>query len=112
MRRGFLYRFCGFCLSFAGMKTLMWFRNDLRLADNPAPVKGAWVMDFVNHGWMAADSAIYLRSDTLQTPMASGLAALTPGTESDSIRSARGGELVSWAWVTEHPPTHDHAGQS
>lgn len=82
------------------------------LADNPAPVKGAWVMDFVNHGWMAADSAIYLRSDTLQTPMASGLAALTPGTESDSIRSARGGELVSWAWVTEHPPTHDHAGQS
>jgi copper chaperone NosL len=76
------------------------------LSENPTPLTGAWVMNYVDHAWMAADSAIYLQTDSLRTPMASGLAALRPGPESDSVRARLGGELVSWAAVRSHPHTH------
>ena len=80
------------------------------LRENAAQLSQAWVMDFVDHAWMPADSAIYLRSDALRTPMASGLAALRQGPESDSLRASLGGELLSWAAVRAEPHAHAMPG--
>ena len=61
------------------------------------PDARAWVNDFVDPGTtLRADSAVYLRSDTLRTPMSSHLAALRPGREADSVRAALGGTLLGW----------------
>ncbi len=75
------------------------------LREHPTEVAGAWVMNFVDHRWMAADSAMYLESDSLRTPMASGLAALRPGVESDSVLARLGGQLLTWDGVRARPHT-------
>ncbi len=57
-------------------------------------------MSYVDRAsWLPADSAVYLRTDTLRTPMASGLVALRPGAEADSVRTALGGTLLTWGEV-------------
>ena len=83
------------------------------MAENSEPVATAWVESFTApHGWIRADSAVYLRSDTLRTPMASGLAALRPGAEADSIRSLLGGSLLTWSEILRAPHHHPAAGPS
>lgn len=77
------------------------------LAEHGEPAGSAWVQRFAPpHAWLPADSAVYLRSDTLRTPMASGLVALHPGAEADSIRILLGGHLQTWTEVLKAPPRH------
>ena len=60
----------------------------------------AWVNDYLAPGhWLAIDSARYLRSSTLPTPMASGLVALAPGAPVDSVRQALAATQLTWAEV-------------
>jgi copper chaperone NosL len=76
------------------------------MQENPVEVNAVWVVDFVDHRWLPADSAVYLRSDSLHTPMASGLAALRPGAEFDSVAARLGGERLDWAQVQARPHAH------
>ncbi len=77
------------------------------LRESSAPVASTWVTNFVDRrSWLRADSAVYLRSDSLRTPMASGLIALRMGREADSVRSAMGGSLLSWREVVSAPHGH------
>jgi len=77
------------------------------LGESSAPVASTWVTSFVDrHNWLSADSAVYLRTDSLRTPMASGLIALRPGHEADSVRSVMGGSLLSWREVLSTPHVH------
>jgi copper chaperone NosL len=65
-------------------------------------VHSLWVNDFVRpEHLLKAETAVYLRSDSLRTPMASGLAALEAGREADSVRAALGGPLLSWSQVVD-----------
>ena len=65
-----------------------------------APGARGWVVSYVDQAsWLPADSAVYLRADTLRTPMASGLVALRAGAEADSVRTALGGRLLTWGEV-------------
>jgi copper chaperone NosL len=76
--------------------------------ENRAVVASSWVSNFAVPGqWLPADSAVYLQSDTLRTPMASGLAALAPGPQADSVRASLGGTLRPWPDVLAGP--HQHA---
>jgi len=69
------------------------------------PVQGDRVHSIVVNSFVTPDStldaahAVYLRSDSLHTPMASGLAALRPGAEADSVQARLGGTLLSWEQV-------------
>jgi len=63
-------------------------------------VQSAWVSDFAHPDrWLEVGKASYLLSDTLHTPMASHLAAMTPGREADSVQAALGGTLLTWDQV-------------
>lgn len=65
-----------------------------------ADVKAVLVHSYVmSDSVMDATGALYLQSDQLHTPMASGLAALHPGREADSVRAVMGGTLHSWREV-------------
>lgn len=66
----------------------------------PGKVRGAWAADFLHPGsWIPVDSAIYLRTDSLHTPMASGLVALAADAPVDSLRQALGATRLAWSAV-------------
>lgn len=72
-----------------------------------ARVHSLWVYDYLEpDSLLDARRAVYLRSDSLRTPMASGLAALRPGPGADSLRARLGGELLPWNEV----PAGGHGG--
>jgi copper chaperone NosL len=77
------------------------------LGENSIAVASSWVANFAAPDqWLLADNAVYLRSDTLRTPMASGLAALPPGRRADSVRALLGGTLLTWSEVLAAPHRH------
>jgi copper chaperone NosL len=60
----------------------------------------AWVNDFLHPGqWLKAEDAAYLQSDSLHTPMGSGLIALRADGPVDSLRAALSGSRLDWAAV-------------
>ncbi len=62
-----------------------------------AQVRSLWVSEFLPpHALLEAGRAVFLRSDSLRTPMDYGIVALAPGPRADSLRAALGGELLSW----------------
>jgi len=69
----------------------------------PARIHSIHVVDFLPpHALLNADSAVFLVSDSIRTPMDYHIAALSRG-RSDSLRAAIGGELLGWeqarAWI-------------
>lgn len=74
------------------------------LGEARTAIASAWVVSFVDgREWLAADQSVYLQSEALRTPMGSGLAALRPGAEADSVRKALGGTLLTWDEVRARP---------
>lgn len=77
------------------------------IRENGSPVSAIWVATYTEpHDWLAADQALYLLSDTLRTPMASGLVAFRAGREADSALAALGGRLLTWPEVLAMPHRH------
>ncbi|MGE0355179.1 MAG: nitrous oxide reductase accessory protein NosL [Gemmatimonadales bacterium] len=69
----------------------------------------ALVNDFHDPGRMiGVREAVFLRSDSLRSPMGSGLAALPPGRVADSVRQALGGDLLTWEQVMALPGHEAH----
>jgi copper chaperone NosL len=67
----------------------------------PEQIHSLWVHDFQpSDSLLDARQMVYLRVDSLQTPMGSHLAALRPGPAADSVRARFGGELVTWDDLT------------
>jgi copper chaperone NosL len=65
----------------------------------PEQVEGAWVTDLRRPGTLIpAQDAMYLRTDSMRTPMGSHLVAVAREA-ADSLRSALGGELLDWGAV-------------
>lgn len=81
------------------------------LAASPPPTASLWVWSTIpGEGWLPAERAVYARSDTLRTPMRSGLAAVSPGAAADSLAAALGGALVGWDEVRRAAHTHSPTG--
>jgi copper chaperone NosL len=60
-------------------------------------IHGLWVYDYLQpDALLDARQAVYLRTDTLATPMASHLAALRAGPAADSLRARLGGTFLTW----------------
>jgi copper chaperone NosL len=60
-------------------------------------VHSMWVHDFLRpDSLLDARTAVYLRVDSLRTPMSSHIAALAPGIEADSGRARLGGVPLTW----------------
>jgi len=73
------------------------------LADGSVPAERegrAWVNDYLHPGqWLVAGEAVYLRSDSLRTPMGSGIIALRADGPVDSLRAALAATRLDWAAV-------------
>ena len=70
----------------------------------PAEVAGAWVADFRQPDrWVSVDSAAFVASAALRTPMGGNVAAVPAGPAADSLRAALDGSLLAWADVRSLP---------
>jgi copper chaperone NosL len=77
------------------------------LRETPAGVASAWVWSFVpGEGWLPAAEVEYVQSDSLHTPMGSGLAAFRPGPGADTLQSRLAGRRLTWDEVRAAPHLH------
>lgn len=65
-------------------------------------IHSLWIADYTSPDGrlLPADQAWLVRSDAIRTPMDHGLAATPTAAAAESLRGARGGEVVRWAEVT------------
>lgn len=70
-------------------------------------VHSAWAHDYVApDAWMRTGNLTFVRSDSLRTPMGSGLIALAQPVLADSLRMALNGSMSDWARVLADAPAH------
>lgn len=66
-------------------------------------IASLWVSDFAEPDSMVeVHRAVFLRSDSLRTPMDYGAVAFRPGPIADSTRGALGGVLLTWDQLLAH----------
>ncbi|MDQ7066174.1 MAG: nitrous oxide reductase accessory protein NosL [candidate division KSB1 bacterium] len=53
-----------------------------------------WVHDFINLRWLETDSAVFVKSQNLETPMGYGIIAVGKAEKADSLSSVREGEVL------------------
>ena len=71
-----------------------------------------YVMDYVNQQWLAAEAAVYVRSKTIESPMASGLAAFRDQPAASRFLRENDGALTSFPeLMTRESGATQHADQ-
>jgi len=71
-------------------------------ATSEIAIHSRWVPDFEgNAGWIAAEEAFYLHSETLRSPMGLFLSAYPNNHTADSFKSAYQGEILNYAGVKQ-----------
>jgi hypothetical protein len=59
-----------------------------------------WVSDFLEpDSLLAVDRMVFLRTDSIRTPMGYGIIALRPGARADSLERALGAARLGWREV-------------
>lgn len=70
-------------------------------------VRSLWVTDFLaDAALLEAEQAWFVRAPSLNTPMASGLAAVATSGQADSLATALGGDVLRWDAVRTTPHGH------
>jgi copper chaperone NosL len=70
-------------------------------------VHSTWAHDYVAPGeWVRTSALTFVRSDSLRTPMGTGLVALAQPVVADSLRTALNGSRLDWAGVLAGAPAH------
>ena len=63
----------------------------------PEDIAGNYIVDYAHPGVLiTSETAVYLKSEGLKTPMASGLAAFAGKMEMDRVKAQVGGEVLTW----------------
>ena len=74
---------------------------DLQTED-PDEIHSLWVPDFHNSdNWLQSTDAIYLKSESLRSPMGIGLSAYASESEAREMQAGYGGEIISYDRVKE-----------
>ncbi len=56
-----------------------------------------WSHDYVSSAWLNTETAVFLKSDDLHTPMASQVAAFASRDEAQKVQGEFGGEILTFA---------------
>lgn len=69
---------------------------------NQQEVRAFFVHDYNDERWIRAESAFYVLSPDLKTPMASGLAAVAAEADAGALADKMNGQVLSFADVQDH----------
>ncbi|MCK9485154.1 MAG: nitrous oxide reductase accessory protein NosL [Dehalococcoidia bacterium] len=79
----------------------------LEAAERPAPGDARhWVNTYVEEAWAPVETATFVLSAEIRSPMAFGAAAAPDRDASDRLAQEMGGTVVAWHALTEH--IHEH----
>ena len=67
------------------------------LKDHTLPQRRVYVMDYLNQQWLDAEKAVFVRSDAIESPMASGLAAFLDGPAAQQMVKNSSGQMMSFS---------------
>ena len=74
-------------------------------ADQGEEVASFWVHDYRTGEWMRAESAYYVMSEDIQTPMGHGIVALSTREEAEALAGDAGGMVMTWEELLERRPS-------
>ncbi len=69
-----------------------------------------WVHDYETRSWLGAESAWFLLSPQVRSPMGWGLAAFGDRTRAQARQADFGGEVLTWSELTSRPLTPPRRG--
>jgi copper chaperone NosL len=72
------------------------------LQDQEEEAAALFVHDYNDHTWIRAETAHYLHSPNLPTPMLSGLAAFPTAAEANSLADELGGQILTFDELLSH----------
>ncbi len=75
--------------------------NFIKQRRNNASSHATFVMDFDRREWLKAETAFYVHSSELKTPMNGGIIAFTDQSSADAARAKYNGTLLRFAEVTK-----------
>lgn len=70
----------------------------------------SYVHDYDTKAWIEAEKAVYVDSDTLKTPMATGLAASSSQGGAEALAAQWNGKVMDWEAVKAQGGTMRHGG--
>jgi copper chaperone NosL len=80
-------------------------------ADNPdVEVLAWWVHDYISEEWIAGESAFFVRSDTLNTPMGTGIACFAKESEASQFAGEHNGQVYTFGEIRNLPTDHSMGG--
>ncbi len=72
------------------------------------PKSRIYVMDYVNRQWLEAERAVFVQSDAIESPMASGLAAFPDQPAAQQFLKNRSGQKLRFAELIGREPGAGH----
>ncbi len=79
------------------------------LNNHPLAQRRLYVMDYANRHWLEAEGAVFVRSDVIESPMASGLAAFRDQSAAQQFLKNGSGQVVGYAeLIDDKPPAAHH----
>jgi copper chaperone NosL len=71
-------------------------------------VAGLWVNDYWTEEWIDAETALYVVSPNIHTPMGHGVAAFSVESRARQMAEETGGEVMEWNRMRAEMLLHDH----
>lgn len=80
------------------------------LRDHALPHRRLYVMDYVNRQWLEAESAVFVKSEAIMSPMNGGLAAFRDQSAAQQFLRNGSGQMISFAeLIGREPPARQAA---
>jgi copper chaperone NosL len=69
---------------------------------SPSPITAIFVHDYDHHTWIRAETAYFMMSDKLPTPMISGVAAFPSAEAAQTLATEYGGQVYTFEELLSH----------
>jgi copper chaperone NosL len=78
------------------------------LRDHNLPQRRVYVMDYANQQWLSAESAVFVKSDAIESPMASGMAAFREQSAAQQFLKNSSGQMMAFSELIGRQPPAGH----
>lgn len=79
------------------------------LRQHKLPEQRVYVMDYVNQQWLEAENAVFVKSDAIESPMASGLAAFRDQISAQQFVKSNSGRVLAFSELIDESASKHHA---
>lgn len=82
------------------------------LAAHQLPRARIYIMDYLSEQWLDAEKAVFVKSESIESPMAGGLAAFGEAKAAKEFLQHNRGRIISFSELTLGAPSAEHPQRS